>query len=78
MHGPYDPHGEGILELRTLLRQAEKLLQRALAIEEQALGARHPALINTIENYAIVLRVLRRHEEAAQLEDRASRLRAEL
>jgi hypothetical protein len=47
-------------------------------IEEQALGPDNPDLINTIENYANVLRVLRRHEEAAQLEDRADRLRAEL
>ena len=49
-----------------------------IAHQEQALGADHPDLINTIENYAIVLRVLRRHEEAAQLEDRAGKLRAEL
>jgi len=58
--------------------EALAILQRALAIEEQALGPQHPALINTIENSAVVLRVLRRHEEAARLEERAGRLRAAL
>ncbi len=58
--------------------EALAILQRALVIEEQALGPEHPDLINTIENEAVVLRVLRRHEEAAQLEERAGRLRAAL
>ena len=58
--------------------EAEPLLRRALAIEERALGPDNPDLVNTIENYAVVLRDLRRHEEAAQLEDRAIGLRAKL
>jgi hypothetical protein len=54
------------------------LLRRALSIEEEALGAQHPELIVTLENYAHVLRELRRFQEADKLEARASALRAQL
>jgi hypothetical protein len=57
---------------------AEALLGRALGIEEKALGEDSPELITTLENYAIVLRELRRHEEAAALESRADMLRSRL
>ena len=58
--------------------KAESLLRRALTIEEHALGEDHPELITTIENYAAVLRELRRHGEADELEARANALRAQL
>jgi hypothetical protein len=58
--------------------KAEPLLRRTLSIEEEALGAQHPELIVTLENYAHVLRELRRFQEADKLEARASALRAQL
>jgi tetratricopeptide (TPR) repeat protein len=57
---------------------AKQLLDRAIAIEEASLGERDPELIVTLENYAIVLRELRRHEEAEKAETRAKDLRAQL
>jgi hypothetical protein len=49
-----------------------------LAIEEQAYGADHPELITTLENYAAVLRELRRYAEADELNDRAKSLASSL
>ena len=58
--------------------KAEELLGRALAIEEEAFGRDDPALITTLENYAAVLRELRRGDEAEELDARAKSLRAQL
>ena len=51
--------------------EAEPLYQRALAINEKALGPDHPDTAATLGNYAILLRALSRGEEAARLEARA-------
>ena len=54
--------------------KAEELLRRALAIEEKTYGADHPELISTLENYAAVLRELRRYSEADEMNARAKSL----
>ena len=48
--------------------EAQTLLRRALAIEEEAYGPDHPALIVTLENYARVARELGREAEADELD----------
>ncbi len=56
--------------------EAEPLLQRSLAIMEQALGPEHPNVAQGLENYADLLRVLNRHAEAEKMETRAQAIRA--
>jgi tetratricopeptide (TPR) repeat protein len=56
--------------------KAKPLYQRALAIWEEALGPEHPALAKALENYAHLLRKMRRREEAARLEALARAIRA--
>jgi tetratricopeptide (TPR) repeat protein len=54
----------------------EPLYQRALAIKEKSLPPDHPDTATTLENYAYLLREMKRTEEAAKLEERARAIRA--
>ena len=54
--------------------EAQALLRRALAIEEEAYGPDDLALIVTLENYARVVRDLGRTAEADKLDARAQTL----
>jgi tetratricopeptide (TPR) repeat protein len=54
--------------------EAQALLRRALAIEEEAYGRDDPALIVTLENYARVVRELGRTAEADELDARVQTL----
>ncbi|HEX4205055.1 MAG TPA: tetratricopeptide repeat protein [Ktedonobacteraceae bacterium] len=48
--------------------QAEPLYQRALRIREQQLGPDHPLTRRSRNNYAILLRAMKRDVEAKKLE----------
>jgi tetratricopeptide (TPR) repeat protein len=52
--------------------KAEPLCRRALATLEKALGREHPQVATRLENYAFLLRNMRRPEEATRLEARAN------
>ncbi len=56
--------------------EAEPLYKRALAIWEKALGAEHPLVAQSLENYAALLRKTGRDIEAVKLEARAKAIRA--
>ncbi len=56
--------------------EAEPLYERALAIREEALGAEHPHVAQSLENYAALLRKTGRDAEAARMEARAKAIRA--
>jgi hypothetical protein len=51
--------------------QAEPLYQRALAIWERALGPGHPDVAKVLQNYARLLREMKRGAAARELEARA-------
>jgi tetratricopeptide (TPR) repeat protein len=55
--------------------QAEPLYQRALAIFEKVLGPEHSKVAIALENYAFLLRKMRRKTEAAKVENRAKAIR---
>ncbi len=50
--------------------------KRSLAIWEKALGAEHPAVATSLENYSALLRETGRGSEAVKLEARARAIRA--
>ncbi len=56
--------------------EAEPLIKRALAIEENALGPEHPRVAASLMNYAALLRKTGRTTEAAKMEDRAKAIHA--
>ena len=56
--------------------EAEPLIKRSLAIREKALGQEHPAVAQSLENYARLLRKTGRSDEVAKLEARAKAIRA--
>ncbi len=56
--------------------EAEPLYQRALEIDEKALGPEHPDVATSLENYASLLRETGRADEAAEMETRAQSIRA--
>ncbi len=56
--------------------KAQPFYQRALAIQEKALGADHPNVATSLENFASLLRAFGRPEEAEPLEARAKVIRA--
>jgi hypothetical protein len=56
--------------------RAEPLCRRALTIQEKTpVAAADPALVETLEDYAVLLRNLNRPDEAARLDDRARAIR---
>ncbi len=56
--------------------EAAPLYKRALAIREKALGAEHPHVAASLENYSALLRETGRGSEAVKLEARARAIRA--
>ena len=65
----------GLYKDQAQYAKAERLLQRALAIREKALGPEHPDVVTSLENYALLLRDMGRPDEAAPLESRARAIR---
>ncbi|MGE5567574.1 MAG: tetratricopeptide repeat protein [Rhodospirillales bacterium] len=55
---------------------AEPLFKLSVAAFEQALGAEHPHVADRLEDYALLLRTIRRNEEAEVFETRARAIRA--
>ena len=55
--------------------EAEPLYQRALAIQENALGLEHPDVATNLENYAALFRATGRIAEAAEMDARAKAIR---
>ncbi len=55
---------------------AEPLFKLSVAAFEQALGAEHPHVADRLEDYALLLRTIRRTEEADVFETRARSIRA--
>jgi tetratricopeptide (TPR) repeat protein len=56
--------------------EAEPLYQRALKIDEKALGPDHPKVAAIAENLARTLRKLGRDQEAKVYEEQAAKIRA--
>ncbi len=56
--------------------EAEPPYQRALAIDEKALGPDHPRVATVLENYAALLHKLNRDAEADKMQARAQAIRA--
>ena len=56
--------------------EAEPLHKRSLAIREKALGPEHPDVAKGLENYAALLRMTGRTEEAVEIDARAKAIRA--
>ena len=57
-------------------QQKQIRYQRALAIREGTLGPEHPELATSLENYAALLRLTARADEAEGMEARAKAIRA--
>jgi len=55
---------------------ANSIYQRALEIQEEALGPEHPDVAASLENYADLLRKTNRKKKAKELEARARAIRA--
>ncbi|MBS1996376.1 MAG: tetratricopeptide repeat protein [Cyanobacteria bacterium SZAS LIN-2] len=56
--------------------KAEILYKRALEIREKHLGVDHAELVPILKNYAIMLRRIKRDDEAAAMEERKSAIEA--
>ena len=56
--------------------EAEPLHQRSLTIFEKALGPEHPDVAKGLENYAALMRMTGRTEEAVEMDARAKAIRA--
>ncbi len=70
-------NGAGLyLSERARYSEAEPLYQRALVIAEKALGPDHPDVATLLENYATLLRRVKRPAEAVRMESRAKTIRA--
>lgn len=59
-----------IAQFRGHFEQAEALYQHAMAVVEGSQGPEHPNLLGILKNYAHLLRILKRADEAAVLEKR--------
>ena len=58
--------------------EAEPLYQRALKIDEKALGPEHPNVATIASGLAVTLRKLGRDAEAKAYEDKAAAIRAKM
>jgi tetratricopeptide repeat protein len=56
-------------------REALRLFEEVLPIQEQVLGPDHPDVATCLENYGLLLRNMGRPDEAAPLEFRARAIR---
>ena len=66
----------GVLYQQGKYAEAEPLARKAVTLREQALGPEHPELAKSLEEYALVLRKLKREAEADAAEARAKAIRA--
>ena len=68
----------GLALMAGLYEEAEPLFARALAIKERRSGRESPDLIDTLQNFALVLAYLGREKEPEQLDARAAAIRERL
>ena len=57
--------------------EAELFYRKALSIRERVLGPDHSAFTSTLQQYAIILRKLKREREASELEIRIQAVKAD-
>ncbi len=62
----------GLALMAGLYEEAEPLFARALAIKERRSGRESPDLIDTLQNFALVLAYLGREKDAELLDTRAA------
>ena len=79
--GAMDPHMAITLSSLALLFEARKeyakavpLVEQALKVREVAFGVEHPRIVPSLEQYAGLLRLLNRHEEAERIDARKARI----
>ena len=65
-----------IFEARKEYAKAVPLVEQALKIREVAFGVEHPRIVPSLEQYAGLLRLLNRREEAERIDDRKARIAA--
>jgi tetratricopeptide (TPR) repeat protein len=65
-----------LYETTNVAAKAETFYKRAMLLGETGLGGDHPQISNTMENYATMLRALKRPAEAARVEARAKEIKA--
>ena len=79
--GAMDPHMAITLSSLALIFEARKeyakaipLVEQALKVREMTFGVEHPQVVPSLEQYAGLLRVLNRREEAEQIDARRARI----
>ena len=79
--GAMDPHMAVTLSSLAMIFDARKeyakavpLVEQALKVREAAFGVEHPRIIPSLEQYAGLLRLLNRREEAEQIDARRARI----
>ena len=65
-----------IFEARKEYAKAVPLVEQALKVREVAFGVDHPRIVPSLEQYAGLLRLLNRREEAERIEARMARISA--
>ena len=67
----------GVLyQFQNRLDEAEPHYRKAMEIQQNTLGAMHPLLADTLENYALLLMATGRMPDAMRLKRRADEIRA--
>lgn len=81
--GAMDPHMAITLSSLALVFEARKeytkavpLVEQALKVREAAFGVEHPRIVPSLEQYAGLLRLLNRREEAERIDARRARISA--
>ena len=65
-----------LFEARKEYAKAVPLVEQALKVREVAFGVEHPRIVPSLEQYAGLLRLLNRREEAERIEARMARISA--
>ena len=65
-----------VFETRKEYAKALPLVEQALKIREEAFGVDHPLLVPSLEQYAGLLRLVNRIEEAERIDERRARIEA--
>ena len=65
-----------VFEARKEYTKAVPLVEQALKVREAAFGVEHPRIVPSLEQYAGLLRLLNRREEAERIDARRARISA--
>ncbi len=63
-----------VFEARQEYAKAVPLVEQALKVREVTFGVEHPRIVPSLEQYAGLLRLLNRHEEAERIDARKARI----